>query len=578
MACLDPHSYHDPSQPVLQFVEWQADVDFLSRTLNCVATLQFNGAGPVDLDTRDLEIRTITDPSGAPLPYEWGEPDPILGRRLRVVVPHACVITYRTSPDASALQWLAPEQTRGAHPFLFSQCQAIHARSLLPLQDTPSVRIRYRARLTVPVALRALMAASFCARTEDGGRATETWEANLPIPPYLLAFAVGELVSQELGPRSRVWAEPAIVAQAAWEFAGVEEMIRTAESLFGPYDWGRFDLLTMPPSFPYGGMENPQLTFLTPTLLAGDRSLVNVVAHELAHAWTGNLVTNASAEHFWLNEGFTVYAERRLLEALEGAELAGLHAAVGRQELERALARFADRPELTRLHVPLAGVDPDDAFSSVPYEKGYLLLRCIERAVGRPAFDAFLQSYIRHFRFRSITTDDFVAFLATQLPGVADAVGLSRWLEEPGLPDNAPEARSERLEQVRAIADNLPPVEQAQAWGSTEWQLYLEGLPRTTTLCPVLATRFRLTDSRNHEILVSWLTLCIEAGYLAVLPRVEDVLCSVGRMKYLRPLYTALARNPQTLDFARRVFTQCQSHYHPIGRQMVERLLAVAKP
>ncbi len=298
----DPHSYADDTQPQVTALDWAARVDFATRTLDCTATLQLGAptvqAGPLDLDTRELRIDAV-ESGGQPLPWTLAEAEPIVGSRLRVQLPKGAdsvTIRYRTAPSASALQWLTPAQTAGgAQPFLFSQCQAIHARSIVPVHDTPRSRITYTATLDVPAPLRALMAARHDGRDAQAatGRAVERWTMPQPIPPYLLAFAVGELASREVGPRSRVWAEPATLDAAAWEFAGVDAMLTTAESLFGPYDWERFDILTMPPSFPYGGMENPRLTFLTPTLLAGDRSLVSVVAHELAHSWTGNLVTNA---------------------------------------------------------------------------------------------------------------------------------------------------------------------------------------------------------------------------------------------------------------------------------------------
>ena len=320
MARLDPHSYADDTQPRTRAFDWKAVVDFPARVLHAEVTLHFAGpaaGGPLDLDTRALSIEAVLGPRGTALPHTLHPADPILGRRLEIAVPagaESIHIRYFTSPEASALQWLTPEQTLGKkHPYLFSQCQAIHARSVLPCQDTPSIRQTFTASLDVPLELRAVMAAAPRTREVQGGRAIERFAMPQPIPPYLFAFAVGDLASKDLSPRSRVWAEPGQLEAAAWELAQVEEQLGAAESLFGPYDWERFDLLVMPPSFPYGGMENPRLTFLTPSLLAGDRSLVNVVAHELAHSWTGNLVTSSNAEHFWLNEGFTVFAERRIL-------------------------------------------------------------------------------------------------------------------------------------------------------------------------------------------------------------------------------------------------------------------------
>ncbi len=581
MARLDPHSYNDASQPEVAHLHWKARVDFAARSLECEAELTFRapGAGRLDLDTRDLEILGASDPSGRPILHQLHPAEPILGNRLSLELPAgtpAVRIAYRTSPQASALQWLDPAQTAGGrHPFLFSQCQAIHARSVVPLQDTPRVRLRYSAELTVPRALRALMAAGFVRRDERGESAVEVFEMPQPIPPYLFALAVGELESRELGPRSRVWAEPSVVERAAYEFAGVDAMLRASEQLFGPYAWDRFDLLTMPPSFPYGGMENPRLTFLTPTLLAGDRSLVNVVAHELAHSWTGNLVTNANGDHFWLNEGWTVFAERRILEVLEGEEMAALHQALGRRQLEKAVERFRGRPELTRLRTELAGIDPDDAYSEVPYEKGYLFLKALEGAVGRAAFDRFLRRYVEGFAFQSITTEEFAAFAERELPGALARVGADEWLTGTGIPKSVPPKASARLRALEALGASLPTDDAAQAWTPTEWSLYLESLPRpqSAPVCEELDRRFDLTNRRNPEVLVAWLELAAESGFAPALPRTEQVLGQVGRMKYLKPLYSALAAAPATRPLARRCFEQFKASYHPIGRSAVEGIL-----
>jgi leukotriene-A4 hydrolase len=581
MPRLDPHSCNDASQPEVSRLEWKARVDFASRVIEAEAVLELRapGEGPLDLDTRDLAIEAVLAEDGSPLAHAVAPAEPILGSRLRVELPKGTRrlrVRYRTSPSATALQWLDPAQTRGGkQPFLFSQCQSIHARSVVPLQDTPRVRIRYRAEVTIPKALRAVMAAGFVRRLEGGEQATEIYEMPQAIPPYLFALAVGELASRDVGPRSRVWAEPSVVEKAAWEFAGVDAMLRAAEKLFGPYEWERFDILTMPPSFPYGGMENPRLTFITPTLLAGDRSLVNVVAHELAHSWTGNLVTNANADHFWLNEGFTVWAERRIQEALSGPEVASLHAALGRQHLDKAVAGFSDHPEWTKLRTDFSKVDPDDAYSEVPYEKGYLFLKAIEEAVGRPAFDAFLRQYLDAFRFRSITTEDFVAFTEEHLPGALAKVGAKRWIDEPGVPAGAPASRSAKLEALQALGATLPSDEMAKGWTPTEWSLWLESLPHPSPRedCAEIDRRFALGKSGNYEVLVSWLTLAGGSGYEPAVPRIEEVLGQVGRMKYLKPLYTALAQNEATRPVARRCYERLKGGYHPIGRQAIEGVL-----
>ena len=582
MARLDPHSYADDTQARTKAFDWKGSVDFPARVLHAELTLHFAkpaAGGSLDLDTRALSIEAVLGPHGTALTHTLHEADPILGSRLEITVPpgaESIHIRYRTSPQASALQWLTPEQTLGKkHPYLFSQCQAIHARSVLPCQDTPSIRQTYTASLDVPSSLRAVMAAAFQGREVSGDRAIERFEMPQPIPPYLFAFAVGDLASKDLSPRSRVWTEPAQLEAAAWELAHVEDHLRAAESLFGPYDWERYDLLVMPPSFPYGGMENPRLTFLTPSLLAGDRSLVNVVAHELAHSWTGNLVTNSTAEHFWLNEGFTVFAERRILEALEGAEMGALHAAIGYERLQQAFVQHAAHPELTKLRTQLTGIDPDEAFSQVPYEKGYLFLKALEAAAGREAFDALLATWLGAHRFGAATTDDFLAVVERVIPGLLAKVDANAWIDGPWLPATYWKPESARLAAVQKVAGRVPTADEAKAWSPAEWQLYLEAMPKPSTpeVCKELDAKYALTTSKNPEVLVSWLILACESGYAPVLPRVEELLGHVGRMKYLKPLYRALAARASTSQLARDLFARFREQYHPIAQQVVSAVL-----
>ncbi|MEO6954058.1 MAG: M1 family metallopeptidase [Polyangia bacterium] len=581
MGRPDPHSYADTRHVELADLTWSARVDFAARRIEATATLRHAGkvdALPhVDLDTRGLEILDVQSGERA-LEWKLGDDDLVLGRRLRITLADPTrdgelTIRYRTGVDASALQWLTPEQTAGGvHPFLFTQCQAVHARSLVPMQDTPRVRIRYRAELRVPAALRGLMAARAVGRRVDGDTAIESWEMPEPIPPYLFAFAVGELVSAELGPRSRVWAEPSMLPKATYEFAEVDHMLVAAEQLFGSYDWERFDLLVMPPSFPYGGMENPRLTFVTPTLLAGDRSLTSVVAHELAHSWTGNLVSGASAEHFWINEGMTVWAERRIVEALWGRERAELDAALGRRELERTLVSFASRPELTSLRTSLDGIDPDEVFSVVPYEKGYLLARALEEDVGRERFDAYVASYVRTFRFRSITTDDFVALVRAELPGALERVHAALYLEAPGMPPNTPVARSTRLDALVALGDAIPDTPTAAQLSATEWQLWLDALPVPYPRAAELDAIYGLYRSGNFEIRAGFVEVALAAGLPDALDEADRLLGEVGRMKYLKPVYKALKLSDA--GRARAVFARHRGKYHPIALQVVSGLLA----
>jgi aminopeptidase N len=552
VARLDPHSFADSSQPQTRSIELRLAVDFSSRTLTGEATLRFQqpGAGSIDLDTRELEIFSVRSLDGAALPFALSPAEPILGARLRIELPpeaRGVRIAYRTSPQATALQWLEPEQTASRKPFLFSQCQPIHARSVAPLQDTPRIRITVdSAQFDVPSGLRPLMAAAAL----GGGR----FAMPQPIPPYLLAFAVGDVVQRELSPRCAVWAEPPVADAAAAEFADVEKMLACAERLFGPYEWDRSDILVMPPSFPYGGMENPRLTFVTPSLLAGDRSLVNVIAHELAHAWTGNLVTNASANDFWLNEGFTVYAERRILEELLGRDASELHAAIGRHDLEVALQRFEKRPELTRLRTDLAGIDPDEAYSTVPYEKGYLLLRRLEELAGRERWDGFLRAWLARFRFRSVTTQEFLDQL--EPPLLREAL---RWVDQPGLPEDAPVPRA------REVVEPANP---------TELLVFLHAQPPDPARLDELDRKYGLSQRRSLELRQAFVLLQLRAGVPAAIEGARRIALETGRMKYLRPIFTELARRDRAA--ARRIFGEARGGFHNIARVVIEGLLREA--
>jgi leukotriene A-4 hydrolase/aminopeptidase len=588
MARLDPHSYYDTDQPSTERLDLKFAVDFDHRRIDGTVVLHLasEASGVLDLDTKGLSIRAVRTAGGDPIRFELGDEEEVLGQRLRLHLPDGTrqvAIDYQTSPDAVALQWLTPAQTAGGrHPFLFSQCQAIHARTMVPLQDSPRVRVTYRAEVTVPEALSAVMSAGPAGTQPGPAPGTRTFLFEMPqaIPTYLLALAVGELASRDLSPRARVWAEPDTVESAAWEFAGIEEMIVKAEEMFGRYEWDRYDMLVLPPSFPYGGMENPRMTFLTPTLLAGDRSLVDVVAHELAHSWTGNIVTNATIDHFWLNEGATVWAERRILETLHGEEEAVLSWAIGQKGLDKDIERFGADSPVTRLRTDLKGIDPDDAYSLVPYEKGARFLALIERTAGRERFDRFIREYIDRFRFTSITTEEFVPFLDEKLPGVSAEVQADRWLYQPGMPDNAPVFRSARLEELTSLAEQWsagtrPTKDQVSGWKPNEMLIYLQHLPREIDAagCEWLDRNLELTGRGNYEILAEWLTIAAGSDYEPALGRVREVLTRVGRMKYLRPLYTALGKHARTRALAREIFAAAGPGYHPVALKSVESVL-----
>jgi leukotriene-A4 hydrolase len=594
MPRIDPHSYFDTEQPRVNrvFLRWR--VDFDSKQLIGDATLKFErpSSGQVDLDSRGLTIDAVRTPEGLDVPYMLGDDDRIIGRRLQLHLPantSDVTITYRTTRDDAvprdqvvALQWLDPAQTAGnRHPFLYSQCQPIHARTMLPIQDTPRARVTYDAEVTVPEPLTAVMSARpGDAKPAPGGRMFR-FSMPQPIPPYLLALAVGHLDSRDLSQRARIWAEPETVNVAADEFTAVEKMIECAERLFGPYEWERYDMLVLPPAFPYGGMENPRITFLSPTVLAGDRSLVDVVAHELAHSWTGNLVTNASMEHFWLNEGFTTWAERRILTALRGEDVGVLAWAIGQNELEKALARFQDKPQFKRLRQQLSGIHPDDAFSTIPYEKGARFVVALEREVGRDRFDRFVLEYMRRFRFKSITTEEFLEFLEAQLPGTAKRVLAQEWLHGTQMPPNAPVFTSEKLEQLTALAQRLttdtrPSEAQLKAWDTREVLVFLQHLPRQLDHESLtwLDANLNLTTRGNYEILAEWLTIAGGSNYEPVFGRIREVLTQVGRQKFLRPLFAALGNHAETQRLGREIYTAARVTYHSLSRRVVEEVIA----
>src|SRR5215211_3981997 len=458
MAALDPASYTDLSQGKIKHIHFRIGVDFSTRTLEIEATYQMQEPvqGSLYLDTFKLGLQEARA-GDRELAWEFDAQDDILGDRLHVQGlegDSTFTLTFRTSPEARALQWLHASQTAGgSHPFLFSQCQAIHARSIFPCQDSPSVRFTYSAEVEVARGLVAAMAAEQVGVEEGIDRTLFRFRMPQPIPSYLFALAVGNLDFRELGPRTGVYAEPETIEAAAWEFAENETNIIEAEKLLGPYLWGRYDLLILPPSFPYGGMENPRLTFLTPTAILGTRGHLSLITHELAHAWTGNLVTNATWQDFWLNEGWTTYAEQRITEVLEGKDVTDLCSAFAEKQLIEVMERFGMDSALTRLKLP-AERDADSFTTTIPYYKGCFFLQECEYAVGRPRFDAFIQKYMGSFQFQSLTTEAFLDFLKAELPEVFEKVDLYKWIYEPGLPEERHRPKSPLYDEVEKVLND----------------------------------------------------------------------------------------------------------------------------
>jgi leukotriene A-4 hydrolase/aminopeptidase len=580
----DPHSYANPDEVRVTHVDLDLTADFEKKTISGTSTLAFVRSAadaPLVLDTRDLTItgvETSTDGRAfAKADYTVGSTDPVLGAPLTVKLPSgvkAVRVAYASSPGAGALQWLEPSQTAGKkHPFLFTQGQSILTRTWIPLQDTPSVRATYSARIRTPKELVAVMSAE---NHPDAARDGDySFEMKQPIPSYLIALAVGDIAFRPMGKRTGVYAEPSVVDKAAWEFADTEKMVEVAERLYGPYRWGRYDLLVLPPSFPFGGMENPRLTFATPTVIAGDRSLVSLVAHELAHSWSGNLVTNATWSDFWLNEGFTTYVERRILEEVYGRAREEMEAQLGRQTLGEELDGLDDRDE--SLYVNLVGRDPEDAFSQVPYEKGALFLRQIEETFGRARFDAWMRGYFDHFAFRSITTAEFLAYLRANLldkePALAAKIPVEEWIFRPGVPASAPSPQSDAFAKVEAAArpwiDGKAPAAsiRTSGWTTQEWQHFLKYLPDPLgrERMSELDAAFGLSKSGNAEVEFQWLLMAIRSGYEPAYPRLEEYLVGIGRRKLIKPLYDELVKTPEGKERATAIYRKARPGYHPVS-------------
>jgi aminopeptidase N len=587
----DIHSFARPDVARVTHVALDLALDFAARRVGGTATLDLQAqpnAPEILLDSKGLEVEAVTDAEGRALPWSLGEGNAIMGRPLSVRMGPArrIVIRYRAAPDAAALQWLEPTQTVGGrHPYLFSQGQAILNRTWIPTQDSPGIRQTWEARITAPEPLKVVMSADNL--DPDGapagaGRRAYRFRMEHPVAPYLIAIAAGDLAFRPLGPRSGVWTEPGMLDRAASELADTERMIDAAEALYGPYRWGRYDMLVLPPSFPFGGMENPRLTFLTPTLLAGDRSLVNTVAHELAHSWSGNLVTNASWADFWLNEGFTTYFENRIMERLYGEERARQEVALGWDDLQSQLEELGPTSPATALHLDLAGQDPDAGMNTIAYEKGAAMLRTIEQAVGRARFDAYLRSWFDRHAFQPATAEMFLADLRRNLfqgdVALERRLMLDQWVYRPGLPANAVRPDASAFAEVDTALRGFAGGGAAGAvpyagWSTAERIRFLNGLPRELPRARLddLDRTLRLSESGNAELLFAWLKLAIANRYDPAIPAAERFLTTMGRRKFVAPLFTALvAEGDWGKAIARRIYARARPTYHAVTRNTVD--------
>nr|XP_015796526.2 leukotriene A-4 hydrolase [Nothobranchius furzeri] len=608
IGMMDPCSFTCFSRCSTKHLNLFLHVDFDERVIRGKVQLTVEALedrfSVLTLDTRDLNIKTVSV-NQQPARFALGDKHSFKGTPLDITLPfdlsrgqHVIVeVTYQTSPSASALQWLSPEQTAGKEqPYLFSQCQAHHCRSMIPCQDSPSIKHTYYAQVSVPKDLVAVMSAVRDGQKvdpQDSGRIIYKFRQPVPMPSYLIAIVVGALESRQIGPRSRVWCEKEFVDKAAFEFSETETMLKTAEDLAGPYVWGQYDILVLPPSFPYGGMENPCLTFATPTLLAGDRSLSNVIAHEISHSWTGNLVTNKTWEHFWLNEGHTVYLERMIGRCMEGEPFRQFKAMGGWKELQDSVNTFGANNPLTNLVPSLQDVDPDDAFSSVPYEKGFALLYHLEELMGGPeVFMGFVKSYIQLFAYSSVTTDDWKNYLFSYFKNKVDVlnqVDWNAWMFTPGMPPVQPQydttladtciALSQRW--LQAKEQDLSSFQESDVAALSSHQLIeflsllLQGDPLPLTHVKKMQEVYNLNAFKNSEICFRWLKLCVRSKWEEAVPLALKMATEQGRMKFTRPLFREVFHFDKYKEEAVQVFKAHRAAMHPVTSALIAKDLKV---
>lgn len=585
------HSYSNIDKINTEHLHLNLKVDFDNKIISGVVQHQMNNKGATEaiFDIRDLIIKKVTlGKEEREAAFTIGDSDSILGAPLIVEIEETdelINIYYQTTEKSEALGWMDPELTEdGKFPFLYTQGEAILTRTWIPCQDLPVNRITYSADVQVPSELLALMSAENPTKRNEEGK--YSFRMDQAIPSYLIALAVGEIEFLALDDRSGVYAEPAILEAATAELASIPDMIHAAEKLYGEYQWGRYDVLFLPYSFPFGGMENPRLTFATPTILAGDGSLVTLIAHELAHSWSGNLVTMANWDDFWLNEGFTVYIENRIMEEVDGKEIADMLMLINYQELEYTIERLNEDglERETHLKLDLTGKDPDDGMTDVAYNKGALFLMTLEEKVGRERFDAFLLSYFNTHKFQSIVTEDFVAYITENLLE-KDGIDfdINEWIYGPGIPANAALIESQRF----TVAENL--AKDFKNGGSIDKDLRLSDKTTQEWIAFIRAfegelavekmeeidAQFNFRQSGNSEIMAEWYVLGIQNDYMVIRKDLQKFLMKVGRRKFLEPLYETLRDySEESKAWANELYIVARPHYHAISFNTIDQMLA----
>ncbi|MEJ7694490.1 M1 family metallopeptidase [Daejeonella sp.] len=585
----DVHSFADPSKAIVKHLDLDIKVDFDTKLISGKASWTIENPAKGDeiiFDSRNLKISKVTlGEEEKETTFTLGDVTEFLGQALTVKIEAATSkvnIYYSNSADAAAVQWLNPQQTAGKkYPFMFTQSQAILARTWIPCQDSPGIRFTYNAKVSVPKELLALMSAEN--PQEKNADGVYTFKQPNAIPSYLMALAVGDMSFKAVDNRTGVYAEPATLVKAAYELADMGKMTTAAEKIYGPYKWGRYDVLVLPPSFPFGGMENPMLTFATPTIIAGDRSLVSLIAHELAHSWSGNLVTNANWNDFWLNEGFTTYFERRIVEDVYGKDEAKMQELLGYQGLQDLVKEMGATNADTKLKANYEGRDPDEGVSDIAYEKGYSFIRTIEDAVGREKFDAFLRGYFDSHAFNSVTTEEFLAYLEKNLlkgdKALQDKININSWVYQPGLPTNSPAVGSDRFKSLDSL------ISQWQKSGdisvlnkklATNEALYLiSHLPADVTIKQMadLDRTFKFTASGNSEIQAAWYTLSVRMKYKPAYSNIETFLTEVGRRKFLMPIYKEMVKTSEGKVWAKKIYAKARPNYHSVAYNSIDEVL-----
>jgi len=582
---IDMHTLSNYQDLPILNTHLELSVNFQEKKLKGSVTHRFDENRKVDLlklDTKYLKIDSIQDGNGNSLEYSFGEFDELLGSALSVILnsqSNEVVIFYETTNKSEALDWLLPNQTAGkTFPFMYTQGQSIFTRSWIPIQDTPGVRITYSAKINTPENMMAVMSAANPQEMDTNN--VYSFKMNQPIPPYLIALAVGNLEFKAIDYRTGVYAEPSMVEECANELIDMGKMVDVAEQLYGKYDWDRYDVIVLPPSFPFGGMENPRLTFATPTIIAGDRSLVSLIAHELAHSWSGNLVTNATWNDFWLNEGFTVYFERRIMEALYGRDYSEMLALLGFQDLQNQVDNSQPAMQLLRLN--MKGKHPDDAMTDIAYEKGYFFLRMLEENIGREKMDEFLKKYFNDHKFQTIVTEEFLSYLKENLlDDNFKGLNVEQWVFDSGIPKNCPKINSLRFKNVESSvatfldggAQELKVV--SEKWSTHEWLHFLKHLPESLSLDQMedLDKVFNLSNSGNSEIVAVWFLQSIKNDYRPAFENLEKFLVKIGRRKFLQPLYLELSKNQEHKIWAKKVYQKARNNYHYVSFNTIDNII-----